>query len=539
MVEEYEEHESSLDENANIDDDLNTSSNTSEKKNQAQGILKSAIDAVLNFVKETAKKLVNTEEQKNSTDSASNATTYTEDNSTQPLQTKAIVQLMPREDFEASCHGDGDDAPNTCWPGEVCVSKQNLPHSYQAFLEIVHNVCGRNFRRAKGCFTNFSKIFVANATNKEASRKNLTEEIELDSSGNKEEVNEDTVVGDSESKSHDGYSKGIGNNVDGVTVSMEKLQKPEEITTEIRTRSSQESEASESVHVDTQTSPDSRITSTALHKSSFSNSIGSTSVPSATISSAVTGSINDLDFASSPTPLAQPPLAMDDKPNTIEPPTPPPEGIEQEIIIQASSDFPISAPRDNLDRITASETTPNTVPSSSSTLDESTSTSSSIVESGIQTLEKISTPHQDTSAVDEGPYMDNNVLEGSNTDNYEHDEGTRIVHKELDEIRNPHVDVLKTTLTDAETKEGRAEPEQPNEDIASDLMAKANNTSQLEEGEELENPDIDVGSNDKERETRQVDTGYQKLISDLNCIFSSKFKVQTKIFLLTRATLIL
>ncbi|XP_028395039.1 SUN domain-containing ossification factor-like isoform X2 [Dendronephthya gigantea] len=518
MVEEYEEHESSHDENTNVDEDLNTSSNTTENKNQAKGILKSATDAVLNFVKETAKKLVKTEEQNNSTE---NATTYSEDNSSQPLQPKTIVQLMPREDFEASCHGDSDDAPNPpCLPGDECVSTEYLPHSYQAFLEIVHNVCGRNFRRAKACFANFSKSLVGNVTNQEASRKNLTEEIEIDSRGNKEEINTEVDVSDGESKADERSSKDIGNNVDSDIVSIEKMQKPEDTTTSSRTASSEDSGLSESVHVDSQTSPDSTTTSTVLHSSTCNNCVSSSSsssVPSATISSGVTSSINDLDFASSPTPLAQPPLAVNDNPNTIEPPTPPPEGVEKEIIIQASSDSPNSVSCDNFDCVTATtETIPNAVPSPSSTLQmESMPTLSSTVESGAQ-MPKISTSHQDT-PVDEGLSRDNNVPEGSDRDTNEHGEGTPIVDKEHD-IVDPHVDVLKTTLTDAETKEGRAEPEQPNEDTARDLIAKPNKTtiSQLEGEKEIEKPDIDVGSKDKEVEAHQDELEDSRMGSEVN-----------------------
>ena len=521
MVEEYEEHESSQDGNPSIDEDLNTSSNATEDKQIPRGILKSATDAVLNFVKETAKKLVTTEDNTNSTRNTTNATKYPEDNSTQPLPPKTIVQLMPREDYEDSCDGDNDETPVACLSGSGCSSTEYIPRSYQAFLEIVHNICGLNWKSAKACFTNFSKILVANVTNR---KENLSNTERNSNSVKNDAMNQGLEKDDSQitpEKRSSVENVRVGDSTESDVTEKPNKPKHEESMTSSRAPVSEASSASNSVHIDAQSSSDSPITSTVLPSSITSNGLSSSSIHVAAISSSVTSSIDECDFdcASAPTPLAQPPLAVNDEPSLVEPPTHEPGTDSEETISQASSETSKSIPSQSLESSRASEGLSKVNDSPTSTLGHDTVITSSIItESKIPASEKVSTQSQDGGP--KGVNLDTTVHEGSPKGNKEHEQnlkGTRKGSKEFDDIPNPHVDVLKITLTDAETKEGTAEPEQANDDLASDFGIQLNETvvNSEEKEKELGKSDADIVGG-AEKDVKEVET--QEVISPHSCL---------------------
>jgi hypothetical protein len=507
MVEEYEEHESSQDGNpSGIDEDLNTSSNTTEDKQIPQGILKSATDAVLNFVKETAKKLVNTEDNTNSTSNTTNATKYPEDNSTQPLPPKTIVQLMPREDYEASCHGDNDETPTTCLSGSECGSTESIPHSHQAFLEIVHNICGRNLKSAEACFTKFSIISAANTTNRDENLSKNTTERNLNSVNN-DARNQDLEKADSQTLPEE-ENGSVSDSTVSNGIEKQNIQKHENSTNS----NAESSSASKSVHTDVRSSNNnSPVTSTVLPSSIASNSLSSSSVKVASISSSVTSSIDGCDFdcASGPTPLPQPPLAVDDEPNSVEQPTRQPGTNPMETIPEEHSDTPKAMPSENLDSSRASEGPPKVSDSPISTIDHGTISSSSIItESTSQTSENIPTQPQDDSP--EAVNRDTIIHQGSPGDNKEYEQdfkGSHRGNKEHEDVPNPHVDVLKITLTDAETKEGTAEPEQANEDPVSDIRTQVNEgvLDSVWDKKEVGKSDADA-SGGSEKDIKEVET---------------------------------
>ncbi|CAB3991252.1 SUN domain-containing ossification factor isoform X4 [Paramuricea clavata] len=506
MVEEYEEHESSQDGNpSGIDEDLNTSSNTTEDKQIPQGILKSATDAVLNFVKETAKKLVNTEDNTNSTSNTTNTTKYREDNSTQPLPPKTIVQLMPREDYEASCHEDNDETPTTCLSGSECGSTESIPHSHQAFLEVVRNICGRNMKSAEACLNKFNITSAANTTNKDENLSKNTTERNLNSVNNGAR-NQDLEEADGRTLPEE-ENGSVSDSTVSDGIEKQNTQKPEDSTNSNETMPSDSSSASKPVHTDVQSSNNSPVTSTILPSSITSNSLSSSSVKVAAISSSVTSSIDacDFDCASGPTPLPQPPLAVDDEPNLVEQPTRQPGTNPMETIPEEHSDTPKSIPSENIDSSRASEGTPKV--SDSPTLDHGTISSSSIItESTSQASENILIQPQEDSP--EAVNRDTIIHQGSSGDNkvYERDfKGWG--NKEHEDVPNPHVDVLKITLTDAETKEGTAEPEQANEDPVSDIRTQVNEgvLDSVWDEKEVGKSDADASSG-TEKDIKEVET---------------------------------
>ncbi|CAB3991253.1 SUN domain-containing ossification factor isoform X4, partial [Paramuricea clavata] len=434
MVAEYEEHESSQDGNpSGIHEDLNTSSNTTEDKQIPQGILKSVIDAVLNFVKELVKKLiVDTEDGTNSTSNIANTTKYPEDNYIQPPL--PIVQLTPRDDYEASYHGnklDNDETSNTCLSGSECDSTESIPNSHQAFLEIVHNICSRRLKCAEAFYANFSKISAANTTNEEENLSKNTKERSL---------NQDLEKADSQILPEEGYPKEnvrVSDSTVSDVIEKQNTRKPENSTNSSQTMPPETNSASKPVYTDISAIAGNPFTPIVLPSSKTSNRLESSSV------SGVTKSIDEYDFdrAAAPTHSAQPPLAVNDKPNLVEQPT---------YQYQASSDTK-STPSENVGFSRASEGLPKVSDSPTSTLDHGTIPSSSII----------------TEAVN-GDTIVHERLPGNNKE-YERDfKGSPRSNKDHEDVPNPHVDVLKMTLTDAETKEGTAEPEQANEDLACD-----------------------------------------------------------------------
>ena len=466
MVEEYEEHESSQDESPGIPDDTNTSSNSTEDKQAPQGILKSATDAVLNFVKETAKKLVNTEEEKqtNSTANITNNTKYSEDNSATPLPPKTIVQLIPREDYEASCHGDAEENLDTCFPGNGCGFSEHIPHSSQAFLEIVHNICGRNLKNAKACFRNLSRNLPTNTSSKEGTLRKNTKKKGVDMAKRKMGIQllEDS---DRQFTPDEDPSK-----FDDLAMIVDE-QKTDDVASSVQNVLSEaSSETSTPIH-NVQTSADSAVASTVITEPDFDGSFIKPSSISSSVSSIVDESL------SAPTPLVQPPLAVNDEPDIEESPTNQPD-LEETISQRNTDTVNLTPSEENVD---SSEAADQTVPQVTST-STSSITSSIETDSAIEGSEKISTQPQFGGA--EVVNRDTSVHEGSPVDNREPDPDFERSHrgnKEHEDVPNPHVDVLKITLTDEETKEGTAEPEQPNGDEASETRLDATMVNSVEE----------------------------------------------------------
>ena len=504
MVEEYEEHESSQDDTPSIDEDVNTSSNTNEDETTSQGILKSATDAVLNFVKQTAKKLVNAREQTNLTHNATiNITKYPEDSSTQTQPPKTIVQLMPREDYEASCHGDSYETPTTCSTGSGCGPAEYVPNSYQAFLEIVHNICSRNMKNAEACFTNFSKILVKNATN---GKTNLSKSNNERSSGSAR--NEDRVQADSqmtpEQEGHSQENNKVLDSTSSDVLQKQQLKGDRAAASGTESALSEDMSASKLVHIDeTQSSSDNAITSTVLPS-------GTGSQTSVEVRNSVTSSVAvcDFDCASPLTPLAQPPLAVNDEPDLDELPTLKPGTDLENTIPEANSNSSKSAAiQENIDSSKSSETISIINASPTSTIPHETILSSSIItESLLQASEKISIQSQD--AGQDAVNGNTDVHESLPGGNREYEQGITRSHrgdKEHEDIPNSHVDVLKT-LTDAKTKEGTAEPEHGNEEPAGDdsVQRNENIVNSAEEERELGKPNSD-GSGSTEKDVKAVE----------------------------------
>lgn len=461
MVEEYEEHESSSqDDDTSVDEDINTSSNVTDDKQIPQGILKSATDAVLNFVKETAKKLVNTEEDANSTSNTSNAIKYL-DNNIQPLPQKTIVQLMPREDFEASCHGN-DDMPSMCYLKNGCGSTQNLFFSYQTFLEIVHKICNRNLTSAEVCLTNVSNTLDSTAPNKEESVSDTTWEENVASNSNE---TREKVVEQANIVFEDAYST-ESQRVSDSTVSHrtaeQSIQNLGDRENSKHSLSFETSKRSLSVRIDTESSPDIPIIPTVLHSSTASSHIHVSS-----ITSTISGSIDKFDYGSAPSPLVQPPLAVKEEPDLVEPPTFQPAINLKEIVSETDSESE-TLPNENLDFNKAAEDLSSIIPSSSSALDRPKVTSPGIVSKNTDQILKDSSTRPREGNLEEVK-LDAVVHQSSPEDNIENVQGLKASvwgTKKHEESPNPHVDVLKTTLTDAETREGKAEPEQNSEDLS-------------------------------------------------------------------------
>ena len=489
MVEEYEEHESSQDNTPSVDEDVNTSSNTTEDETTPQGILKSATDAVLNFVKQTAKKLVNAREQTSLTHNVTNITKYPDDNSTRTLPPKTIVQLIPREDYEASCHGDNNETPTTCLPGSGCGSTGYVPNSYQAFLEIVHNICSRNMKSVEDCFGNFSKNLVANATNGEA---NVSKSESMRRSGSAEV--DDRVHIDSQTiPKQDGDASVVDSSSSGV-FEKQPLKGDDTTSSESESESiaSEKTSTTKSVHIDdSQSSSDNSIASTVL-PSGTSKRIRSKSVE---VRHSVESSVTECDFdcASPLTPLAQPPLAVNDEPDAEELPTLEPGTDSEKTIPETNSDSPQStAVQENVDSSKASETISMISASLTSAMGHETIPLSSIVtESLLQASEKIPTEDASRDEVN-GDTEVHESLPASNREYEQGVEGSRRGNEEHEGIPNPHVDVLKT-LTDAETKEGTTEPEHGNGEPEGDDGVQLNVTivNSAEEERELGESDSD------------------------------------------------
>ena len=488
MVEEYEEHESSQDNTPSVDEDVNTSSNTTEDETTPQGILKSATDAVLNFVKQTAKKLVNAREQTSLTHNITNITKYTDDNSTKTLPPKTIVQLIPREDYEASCHGDNNETPTTCLPGSGCGSAGYVPSSYQAFLEIVHNICSRNMKSVEDCFDNFSKILVANATNGEANVSKSDSERRLGSA----EVDERVQIGSQTIPKQDGDVNVVHSSSSGV-FEKQPPKGDDMASSESESESipSEKTSTVKSVHVDdSQSSSDNLIASTVL-PSGTGKQIRSKSVQHSSVASSLAEC--DFDCASPLMPLAQPPLAENDEPDAEELPTLEPGTDSEKTIPETNSDSPQStAVQENVDSSKASETISMISASPTSAIGHETIPLSSIViESLPQASEKIPTEDASRDEVN-GDTEVHESLPASNREYEQGLEGPRRGNEEHEDIPNPHVDVLKT-LTNAETKEGTTEPEHGNVEPAGDDGVHLNVTivNSAEEERELGKSDSD------------------------------------------------
>ena len=505
MVEEYEEHESPQDRNPSNDEDGSTSSNSTEDKQIHQGILRSATDAVLNFVKETAKKLVPTEHHTSSSSNTTNATKYLENNSTQPLPPKTIVQLMPREDYEASCHGDDDDIPMTCLSENGCTSTKYIPHSYQTFLEIVRNICNRNTKTAEACFTNFSNILVANITSKD---KNLSKNANgrnfssaINGARSKDLKKDDRKITPEEEN-----SKQIdrGSDTESDTSEKQSKEEPGDVATSSQTAPSETSSFEKSVHIDIQSSYDTPIASTVSPSSVLDKRLGGSSIQASAMESSVTSSICDFDCASAPTPLAQPPLAVNNEANLAERPTQKHDSNLKETVAEANLDTFVSS-----QGIDSGEGLAYVGDSPTSTSDQSSDLSSSkMAESKTSDSEKISTQSEGGSS--EAANGDAVVHEGSPGSNTEYEQGHEASHrvnKGYEDVPNPYVDVLKITLTDAETKEGTAEPEQADEETVSDVEIQLNQTveSSVEEEKEVKKVDVDIGDS-MEKEIKEVET---------------------------------
>jgi hypothetical protein len=356
------------------------------------------------------------------------------------------------------------------------------------------------------CFTNFSKIFVTNGTNKDQNLSKNANEKNFSSAIN-DVQDENLGTNGSEYMPEKRDSK---QNIEGSdSTETEKLheENPESIVTSSQSVLTETNSASNSVvHIDTQPSSETPIISTVLPSSITGNSLGCSSVQVPTIRSSVASSVAECDFdcASAPTPLARPPLAVDDEARLAEPPTQKQVTSAKETVSQKNSNIPI--PNQSSDSPRASEGLPNVNDSPTSASDNAAAISSSNT-TEIQTSdsEKTSKVSQDGSP--EASSGDTLVHEGSHGDNKKYEQGSHRGNKEYEDVPNPHVDVLKITLTDAETKEGTAEPEQANEDPLSDVETQLNETivSSVNEGKESEKVDTDVGGT-TEKDANEVET---------------------------------
>ena len=448
MVEAYEEHESSQERGSIVDDDDGVSSNVVEDKQASGGILKTATAAVLKFVKETAEKLVKIEATGNS-GNVSNANLTNSTKYIGPPQQgidsetpKTIVQLMDHEDFEASCHEASDEVldGDKCLPGMFCSSMGSSASSYQIFFEIVYNVCRKDFRNAKACFSNLTKNIALNksATVPAFKLKSSSEEVGTDK--------EDT------------------------------LKKNELVKNGFQSDSSNDEEHSDKhteVEITENTdkmavffSPSSSTVRSSEAKISENTPVTPIILPSSSSSQPVTTDAvtpDNMNHPSSPTPLAQPPLAVQQLLDTEEPPTEPTltntEGLQgnnenpvvkSNELISDSSEVTTTTVVNDVQLSATKHITPNQVTTSTISSDSIASVSQdkliSSMANGMATVDGDIANQE--SHFQEKPGYDGEKLM------------LETIKGSKEELQpNPHVDVLMITLTDSETKEGKAEPE--------------------------------------------------------------------------------
>lgn len=470
MVEEYEEHVSSQNAESPVEDEEIASSSVSEDKQASNGILKSATDAVLNFVKETAKKLVNGNVATNSSSDGVNQTNSSkqlESPSQRPLDTetpKTIVELMNREDFEANCHEVTDESlvgkNNRYWPKSVCGSTECTVNSYPTFIEIIHNVCRRESRNLKTCYTNLTKTLAVNKSMEALALKPKAKPDKAISENANALEKDDTVKKPPQQKTS-GFSRRENSEkrentglpaVSSNDESFDEIADKGDSSQVFHSQSSLESSVVGQVEKSDENSPDVASIVPSL-SSSIESSTSSISLPKET------------EHSASPTPLTQPPLAERQPPYAAELLTEravtDSEGQQgnQANSVVSSTDLNADATRPGdlpISKVTSGQLSASEYISPSSASVETIPSEYSASVSGEKLIASSST--NAAFAGDDASKAES--LNEKSPGAEEQDLMLESMKGTSEDNPNPYVDVLKITLTDDKTKEGTAELEQ-------------------------------------------------------------------------------
>lgn len=434
MVEEYVELESAPEDGHGLDVDATQSSNvTGSRSKQSEGILKSATDAVLKFVTETAKKLVHAKEESNSTHICTNASNYTKDNCSEHVQSKTIVELIPRERYESSCR-ENDVNRRRCVSSKMCCFCGRSCYSYSSFLDIFFKMSVRLFKGQNCYFEAVRKTRIGNFSGNERLHltsirklRNFVDGVAISNTSLMNATNETSI----EEKAINVSLMSKGAEINGANGENKK---------ELRVNNSIKNDDGTSkidIYFERSLSSDS---STILDNSpSTTNTAKSTMANSGIYEQTV----------SSVTPLAQPPLAEIKKRHSID------EFPKQKSSSQ--SFHKINPSKTNESDINLFE---HSIPFSSSRVEyhASVSITPPEVHANLEIKNSVKVGKFDGSDVFDENDQALALSVSEKERNVDH-ERSEIMSNDEGEVPNSHVDVLKITLTDAETKEGTAEPE--------------------------------------------------------------------------------